>query len=169
MKKILVLSLITVLLTLSCTAQEKGKAHKSNLNWITNIDVATKEAAEKQLPILVNFTGSDWCQWCFKLHDEVFVQEAFEKYAKENLILLEVDFPKNNKQTTETKKRYQQLANKFSVRGYPTILLMNSNEVEISRTGYQKGGATNYVSHLKSLLGSNDKNANLFETNFFLQ
>jgi thiol-disulfide isomerase/thioredoxin len=167
MKKIIILAVITVLLTLSCTAQEKAKTEKNNIKWITNVEEAKDVAAKKNLPILVNFTGSDWCQWCFKLRDEVFVQEAFVKYAKENLVLLEADFPRKNNQSEETKKSYQQLASKFGVRGYPTILLMDANENEIARTGYQKGGAMIYISHLKDLLASNGSNANYFETKDF--
>jgi len=134
MKKILILAVITVLLTLSCTAQEKAKTDKSNLKWITNVEEAKETAAQKKLPILVNFTGSDWCQWCFKLHDEVFAQNAFQQYAEKNLILLEVDFPRNNKQTPETKKSYQQLQSKFGVGNFH--LLKDRNYIHSCTTCY---------------------------------
>jgi len=34
--------------------------------WTMDLDAAKKLATDKQLPILLNFTGSDWCYWCKK-------------------------------------------------------------------------------------------------------
>ncbi|MCK4338930.1 MAG: thioredoxin family protein [Candidatus Cloacimonetes bacterium] len=110
---------------------------------------------EKDIPIFVDFTGSDWCVWCFKLRDKVFSQEEFIQYAKENLVLLELDFPKNIKQSKETKAYNENLARRFGIRGLLTILLVNSKGEEIARTGYQYGGAENYVNHIKELLSNN--------------
>ena len=45
-----------------------------------------------------------------------------------------------------------ELAKKFGIRGFPTIVIVNAEGKEIARTGYQRGGAKNYVDHLKDLL-----------------
>lgn len=82
----------------------------------------------------------------------MFSQKEFQEYAKDNLVLLKVDFPQEIKQTAERKKQNQKLASQFRVRGYPTIVLLNAEGKEIARTGYRKGGAAKYVEHLKELL-----------------
>jgi len=120
--------------------------------WITDYDLAVKYAQNSGLPIMINFTGSDWCGWCIKLKEEVFSQKEFKDYAKENLILLEIDFPRNKEQTLEMKQKNAQIRDRFGVRGYPTIVFMDKYQKEINRTGYQYGGAVAYVEHIKALL-----------------
>lgn len=123
-----------------------------SLNWETNLETAIKKAKAENKSILVNFTGSDWCIWCQRLTDEVFSKSEFEKYAEEKLILVKLDFPRDIEQTQETKMYNNQLAQKYGIQGFPTILLLNSSGVLIAQTGYQPGGAANYVTHLKSYL-----------------
>ncbi|MBN2450558.1 MAG: thioredoxin family protein [Lentisphaeria bacterium] len=122
-------------------------------SWLTDFEEATKVATEKSLPILVNFTGSDWCGWCKRLDAEVFSQKAFQDYAKENLVLFVADFPMRKKLSDATKAQNGQLNRKYGVKGYPTILLLDSQGKELARTGYKPGGAEAYVAHLKSLRG----------------
>ncbi|MDD2228194.1 MAG: thioredoxin family protein [Candidatus Cloacimonetes bacterium] len=122
--------------------------------WITNYEAALKTAKKTNRPVLVNFTGSDWCSWCIKLVKEVFSQDEFLDYAKENLVLLKLDFPKSLPQTAEEKAANAKLAQQYGIQGYPTILLISPEGKEIARTGYQPGGASAYVKHLQSLLAA---------------
>ena len=69
---------------------------KTGLTWYTNLEEAHKISKETNKPVFGFFTGSDWCGWCHKLQREVFAKQAFIDWAKENVILLEVDFPKKN-------------------------------------------------------------------------
>ncbi|HSL89743.1 MAG TPA: thioredoxin family protein [Ignavibacteriaceae bacterium] len=146
-RKIALLFLLTLFL-IGC-----GKSGSSdNLAWGTNLESALQKAKKENKAVLVNFTGSDWCQWCFKLSDEVFKQKEFEDYSKKNLILVMVDFPRKIEQTNETKMYNQQLAQQFGIQGFPTILLFNSEGKAVAKTGYQPGGAENYIRHLESYL-----------------
>jgi len=120
--------------------------------WITDAGMAMAFAREMNRPILMNFTGSDWCPWCFKLRDEVFAESAFKKYAAENLVLLTVDFPRKKQLPKSEQQANDALAEKYGVEGFPTIVLTDGNGKEINRTGYQPGGAAAYVTHLKALL-----------------
>ncbi len=159
MKKIVLMIIALIVLFSIACAQTKNKEseNKSELNWLTNLEEAQKISQEKRIPIFVDFTGSDWCGWCFKLRDEVFSKEEFIQYAKENLVLLELDFPRKTKQSNETKAYNNNLAQKYGIRGFPTILLLNSDGEVIAKTGFQHGGAENYVSHLKELLSTQSK------------
>ncbi|HEX9252944.1 MAG TPA: thioredoxin family protein, partial [Ignavibacteriaceae bacterium] len=76
----------------------------------------------------------------------------FKDYADENLILVRLDFPKDIEQSAETKMYNSQLAQRYNVQGFPTILLFNSQGRLVLQTGYQQGGPVNYVNHLKSYL-----------------
>jgi len=120
--------------------------------WLTDFEAAKKQAAEKNLPILVDFSGSDWCGWCIKLDNEVFSQDEFKDYAEENLVLFLADFPRSKPQPEDIQKQNKALSQKYGVRGFPTVLLLNAGGEVLGRTGYQRGGPEAYVKHLKDLL-----------------
>ena len=146
-KKVLMLTILVVFLV-GCA--KSGAADK--LTWQDNLEKALAQAKKENKAVLVNFTGSDWCIWCKRLTEEVFVKKEFEAYAIKNLILVKLDFPRNIEQSTETKMYNNKLAQKYGVQGFPTILLFNSSGRLVLTTGYQPGGPANYVNHLKSNL-----------------
>ncbi len=121
--------------------------------WLTSFEAAKAEAVKRQVPILADFSGSDWCGWCIKLDKEVFSQDAFKAYAKTDLVLLLVDFPRRDKLSETLKKQNDLLAEKFEVQGFPTVLILSAQGKELARTGYMPGGAEEYVKHVKSLIG----------------
>ena len=82
------LKALAVAITLSAATVHAGD------DWTTDYEDALKESAKTGKPILANFTGSDWCGYCIKLDKEVFSTDTFEDWAEENVILLEVDFPR---------------------------------------------------------------------------
>lgn len=124
--------------------------------WMTDFEAAKAKAEAEEKPMLVDFTGSDWCGWCIKLDKEVFSKAAFKDYASENLILVEIDFPRGKQQSDEIKEQNQALAEKYGIRGFPTILVMDSDGKEVERTGYRRGGPEKYVEHLKGILAAKD-------------
>ncbi|MFI5139858.1 MAG: thioredoxin family protein, partial [Sphingobacteriales bacterium] len=92
--------------------------------------------------------GSDWCGWCRKLQNEVFAKPAFIKWAKEKVILLELDFPRMKQLPPELAQQNSQLQNAFKVGGYPTIWIFfmtkneatnNFNITPLGSTGYPSG------------------------------
>src|SRR5205823_6632614 len=106
----------------------------------TDVPKAVEKAkAEKKL-VMLDFTGSDWCGWCIKLHKEVFSKPEFAEYAKKSLVLVEVDFPRTKKQTAELKKANEHLMEKYKVEGFPTIIVLNGEGKKVGETGYVEGG-----------------------------
>ncbi|MES2981336.1 MAG: thioredoxin family protein [Verrucomicrobiota bacterium] len=121
--------------------------------WMHDFEAAKAKAAKEGKPIFINFTGTDWCGWCIKLEKEVFSQKAFQDYAKENLVLVEVDFPKKKEQTAELKEQNKKLDKEYGVEGYPTLYLLDATGKKLTEDiGYREGGPEKYVEHLKSLI-----------------
>jgi thioredoxin-related protein len=149
LKQISALFILFILLFTSCN---NGQSSSDKLDWNGNLEKAIEQAKKENKTILVNFTGSDWCIWCKRLSAEVFQQKEFEAYAKESLVLVILDFPKDIEQTQETKSYNNMLAQKYGIQGFPTILLINSEGKLVAQTGYQPGGAVKYVEHIKSYL-----------------
>lgn len=125
--------------------------------WGDNFEAAKATAATEKKVILLDFTGSDWCGWCMKLDKEVFSKKEFKDYAKENLILVTVDFPQGKRQTKKLKEQNEALAKKYGVSGYPTIVLVDAEGKKLAQTGYEEGGPTKYVESLKQLLAKAKK------------
>ena len=151
MQRILKIAILIGLLLASCSAGA------NDLEWFTDFDKARKLAAEKEIPILADFTGSDWCGWCMKLKDEVFTKEDFQQYAKKNFVLFIADFPRMKKIPAEVSRQNRDLANKYGIQGFPTILILDEKGNVLAQTGYRRGGAKAYVEHLKGLLGQVEK------------
>ena len=141
-----------VLVTLAWITFGGACAARADAAWLTDFAQVKKAAAEKKLPILADFSGSDWCGWCIKLDREVFAMAAFQDYAKTNLVLFLVDFPRKKTLDKQLAKQNEQLAQKYGVEGFPTIILMDATGKELARTGYQPGGAAAYVEHLRGLV-----------------
>ena len=81
-----------------------------------------------------------------KQNKDVFEQPAFEDYAKDKLVLVKLDFPRRKDQEAEIKERNQKLAAQYSVEGFPTIILLNSEGKELARqSGYGGGGVTSFI------------------------
>jgi len=90
------------------------------------------------------FTGSDWCGWCIRLQKEVLKTPEFATWANENVVLVELDFPRKNTMSAEIQNQNNQLQQLFEVRGYPTVWIVNA-EIKDGKTNFQKLGTTGYV------------------------
>src|SRR5215470_16888834 len=128
-----------------------SRAGAEELQWLTDLPKAQAQAKTEQKLVMLDFTGSDWCGWCIKLNREVFSKPEFAEYAKKNLVLVEVDFPRSKKQTDELKKANQALQDKYSIEGYPTIIVLNAEGKKVGQLGYQPGGPKAFIAELEKL------------------
>ncbi|MHC4504009.1 MAG: thioredoxin family protein [Planctomycetota bacterium] len=121
--------------------------------WYDDYDEAAAAAKEEGKDLLVDFTGSDWCGWCIRPHDEVFKHETFWKPATESFVLVALDFPrgKEAKAKVPNADRNAELQAKHGIRGFPTILLMTADGDVYGRTGYKAGGPEKYLEHVTEL------------------
>jgi protein disulfide-isomerase len=116
---------------------------------MTSVPEAKAKAKLEQKLVLLDFTGSDWCGWCKKLHSETFSKPEFIDYAKKNLVLVEVDFPHEKPQSDALKAANQALGAKYDVSGYPTLVLLKPDgKVVWKQVGYLEGGPSAMIAKL---------------------
>lgn len=106
--------------------------------WFDQFDKAKETAAKDKKAMLLLFTGSDWCPWCVKLHDNVLSKDEFKKFAAEKLVLVYIDRPQSKKLPAEVEKQNAKLANDYKVSGYPcTVIVASDGTKELGRiSGY---------------------------------
>lgn len=146
LKSFFVLALLSVSVSVIGQTSASEEYTAENEDWHVHLEKAYAESQETGKPILANFTGSDWCGWCKRLTSSVFVHDEFKKWADENVVLLELDFPRRKRLPEDISKQNRSLQQAFKVRGYPTIWVFDlekdaNGEFSISalgKTGYRK-------------------------------
>jgi thioredoxin-related protein len=105
--------------------------------WTMDIDAARALAKEKKLPVLLNFTGSDWCGWCKLMQKNVFTKQEWKDYARDNLVMVFIDFPKDAGLVPQKYvARNGKLKDEYGVEGYPTFLVLDDDaETVLAKLG----------------------------------
>lgn len=124
-------------------------------NWQDSFDQSKELAAKENKPLILVFSGSDWCAPCMKLEHEIWNSEAFKLYASKNYILYKADFPRKKKNKLDEKlvEQNEQLAEKYNTKGYfPHVVVLDSSGKIAGQTGYKKLSPEEYIEHLNSFL-----------------
>jgi thioredoxin-related protein len=145
MRRNLTIYILISIVMLYCTRVEAT-------DWETDFKKASSAAKASGKYIMLDFSGSNWCGWCIKLEKEVFSQDAFKDFAEKNLVCVLVDFPREKKQTRELKQQNRDLATKYGIRGYPTIIILSPDGEPVGMTGYLQGGSKKYVQNLNEII-----------------
>lgn len=122
--------------------------------WSMDFDAAKALAKEKNLPILINFTGSDWCGWCKLMDREVFAKDEWQAYAKENVVLVYIDFPQDKTLVPmHFVARNQKLSETYGVRGYPTYIVLGADgTTRLGQLGASRDASpSSFIGELKKL------------------
>lgn len=118
--------------------------------WERDFEKAKKISAKSKKPILMNFSGSDWCVMCIELDKNILSKKEFKDYARDNLVLFVADFPRTKKLPEKEVKQNEVLAEKYRVGGFPTILVLDTDGELIGRqVGYPPISAKVFVDNLK--------------------
>ena len=113
-----------------------GLAAATPKGWEADFAAAKKVATEKKRPMLLLFTGSDWCPYCIQLERNVLSQNAFQKFATEKLVLVFLDFPRRTQLPPAQRKANETLASQYRIEGFPTVVLTDAAGKEFKRLGY---------------------------------
>ena len=128
--------------------------------WETDFLKAKEVAQAEHKFILLNFSGSDWCGTCIRMHKEIFDAHAFSGYANDYLVLLKADFPrlKKNKLSKEQQTKNDQLAEIYNREGkFPlTLLLSPDGKVLKWWDGLPHISADDFVNEIKAVVDANN-------------
>ncbi len=119
--------------------------------WLTDYAKALAQAKAENKPVLIDFTGSDWCGWCMKLDREVFSLGDFKNYAAQKLVLLKIDFPRGRALPAAEKAQNEKLASQYRIQGFPTIVVLKSDGSKAGELGYLPGGPKAFISELEKV------------------
>lgn len=105
---------------------EVTEIEEIELDWIPTYKEALRKAKKEKKPILIYFTGSDWCGPCKILDNDLFHTEKFKTLSDKDLILLEVDIPRRKDLVAPKKmKENLYLQKKYRVKAFPTLMMVN--------------------------------------------
>lgn len=115
------------------------------------LDTALAKAKTENKPVLLEFTGSDWCPPCKALDKEVLGTKDFQEYAANNLVFGKLDFPQRKPQTDEVKSNNAALSEKFAIKAFPTLVLLKSDGTELWRQeGFGGGGPKDFIAQVEA-------------------
>ncbi|WP_372644793.1 thioredoxin family protein [Ancylomarina sp.] len=127
----------------------------NGFSQVNQLEKAAQIAKEENKLIFINFSGSDWCRSCMVLKQSIIDTEEFASFANNNLIMLDIDFPKKKKnRLSKDQTQYnEKLAEKYNKEGqFPTIIILDSDLNIIAKTGYKRLSPTQYINHIKTLI-----------------
>jgi len=137
-------------LLITACGRQRGPAVRAN--WLTDFTAAQAQAKLENKLVLLDFTGSDWCEWCIKMDEESLDTTTFKTYADANLVLVELDFPAHKTLPPALAQQNTALQGRFHVEGYPTFVVLGPDGKTLATlVGYQPGGAGSFIAQLKKL------------------
>lgn len=151
--KIIFSATLIILICFATFAQQVEKFDTSL--WVSNITIAKAAAKEKGHPIMLVFSGSDWCKPCIKLKTQILLTETFSAYAKDHYILLNLDFPRKakNKLSDEQQAHNDELASMYDMEGiFPLVVIIDVDGKVLATSGYLDISPAEYIANLESLL-----------------
>ena len=128
----------------------------SNFQWHNNLDEAKQIAAKEHKYILLNFSGSDWCGPCIRMHNEIFGSDVFKKLADEQLVMVNADFPrkKKNQLSAAQQEINNKMADQYNPEGkFPlTVLLDENGKVLKDWDGFPNESAESFAIEVRNII-----------------
>jgi thioredoxin-related protein len=137
--------LLISIIALACTRPALEAAGSVPDGWMDDYHTSQAAASEQDRLMLLMFTGSDWCGWCVRMHDEILDTATFMQWAGRNLVLVYVDFPREDYRSPATRSQNRELDERYGIGGYPTLVLTDAAGKELTRMGYMQGGPKTFI------------------------
>lgn len=146
-----------ILCTIAITAHSQDSYHAENPGWLVDLDEAYQESEKTGKPIMANFTGSDWCGWCKRLTAAVFSKDQFKSWAEDNVVLLELDFPRRKQIPEAVRRQNAGLQQVFKVRGFPTVWIFDLDKNSEGKYQINAFGKSGYKPSVKEFTDGADR------------
>lgn len=124
-------------------------AFAASAGWEDDYRKALATASQESKHVLVNFTGSDSCLPCMKMKANIFSKKEFREFAEQNLVLMEVDFPRKRHLPFHIEIQNQRLAKDFGVVWFPAIFVLSPEGKRLVRYRYMEGGPDRFIATIK--------------------
>lgn len=164
MLKFVITGAVTCLVLFATAFFFMGASVTPTIQWYTNYSQALDTAKKANKPMILFFTGSDWCTWCNKLDSEVLETTEFSKAVGNKFVFVKLDFPKKSPQSNQIAEQNKNLLAKYQVKAFPTLLILNSaNEQVIGTANYRPGGPQSFAEYLNKLVRDDSRIKNIAE------
>jgi len=126
----------------------EARAAEHDASWLTSYDAAMAESERSGRPVLVLFTGSDWCPHCRTLEKNVLETSTFRDWADGRLVLLLIDLPRQGI-SEEVRVERSKVCIKYGVRSFPAVLLLGPDGARLGeKRGYDGQSANAWVADM---------------------
>ncbi len=163
---ILILAMLSLVMPVGCAFQNPWR---EKLSRADDIPAATEPAMWLEYesamavsrktgkPVVLFFTGSDWCPWCVRLHEEVFDTDEFREWAADRVTMVDVDFPQKSQLSGDRRVLNETLKKTYDdrIQGFPTALFIDANGNVLGRLGYEGGGPKPWITKAGKFVTSN--------------
>ena len=141
------------LVATAATAAEVAEKGAELGKWTSDAPAAQELSKTSGKPLFIQFTGSDWCGWCKLMDGKVFSSQEWADYAKGNLVLLYVDFPRGKQQSKELKEQNEKLSEQYGIGGFPTYIILDAQGKQLGQLGAsQDATAQGFIDQVKDVL-----------------
>jgi thioredoxin-related protein len=129
-----------------------GPSYACDSSDDTDFPRSVETARKTNRPLLLAFLGTDWSISSLKLDREVFDQAAFADDSKYNFLLCKIHFYQTEERAPDILAQNQQLAEKYRVKEFPTVVVLSPRGEELGRVGYVPGGVEKFASAVNALI-----------------
>ena len=137
----------------AATAAEVAEKGAELGKWTSDAPAAQELAKTTGKPLFIQFTGSDWCGWCKLMDGKVFSTTEWADYAKDNLVLLYIDFPRGKQQSKELEDQNEKLSEQYGIGGFPTYIILDAQGKQLGQLGAsQDATAQGFIDEVKDVL-----------------
>ena len=118
----------------------------------TNFPRSAALARNTNRLLLLAFIGTDWSISSLKLDREVFDQAEFADNSNYNFLLCKLHFYQTQELFPETFRQNEELATKYKVEEFPTVVVLSPDGREIGRLGYIPGGVKAFAAAVNAIV-----------------
>lgn len=118
---------------------------------LINSKEAFRISAETKKPVLLVFSGSDWCAPCIRFEKKILSENAFQAYAKDHLVILKADFPQRKKLSEELRRQNDALAEQYNPNGlFPHLVLLTPDQSSATTLMYSNQTSDEFISEINA-------------------